>query len=365
MLKTDVHISAFCSRPFKRLKFTPEGDVTFCCFQERKCLGNILKTDLKDIWFSPLADAVRRETLQNNLHRTCKIHSCPFFHNKVQIPEEFFAKSFPSEFEIDLPSQHCNIGGENPNIKNPACIMCERHLRNAKDFYQEDKLEEVCRKLRPYMQHIKWLHIQGVAEPFWKDRIFDILEYLDLKNNKEKIYISTTTNGTLMNERHRKMFLEYPNSTIVWSLDAGSREIYKVIRRVDMYNVILNNLKNFIKEKRFSNRVHIHNNINVINIEDVDKMMLTAHDLGVDQIDFNATYGIPSICVNKENVGIFKEAQIRIMALSRKLNVFTTFMRNLTLDLVAPPSEQEITDEMLKLDEEYFKSLRAEMAELV
>ena len=351
MLKTKTQISSFCSRPFKRLKFTPEGDVTMCCFQERKCLGNILKNNLEEIWFSPLAEDIRKETLANNLHTICKVDSCPFSKNKVQQPEDFIAKMFPDEFEIDIPSQHCNIGGETPSVKNPACMMCERHLRDPKDFYQQDNLEQVCKKLKPYIRHVKWLHIQGVAEPFWKDRIFDVLEYLGVKENKEKIWISTTTNGTLMNERHRKLFLEYPMSTITWSMDAGSPEVYKVIRRVDMYNKIVENLKNYSKEIKSGQFIHIHNNINVINIEDVDKMVYLAAEVGkINRLDFNATYGIPAICVNKENVHIFKEAQKRIMALSKKLGVYTTFMRNLTLDFMDPPTEQEVEEEIKKLD---------------
>jgi len=349
MLKTNIQINAFCSNPFKRLKFTPEGDVTMCCFQERKCLGNILESSLEDIWLSPFAEEIRKETLANNLHTTCKIESCPLLKNKIQKPQSFTAKLFPEEFEIDLPTQHCNIGGEIPSDKNPACIMCERHLRDPKDFYQQDNLEKVCKKLKPYMKYAKWLHIQGVAEPFWKDRIFDVLQFLELNDKKEKIWISTTTNGTLMNERHRKLFLEYPMSTITWSMDAGSPEVYKKIRRVDMYDKIVENLKNYSKEKKTSQYIHIHNNINIVNIEDVDKMVYLAAEVGIHRLDFNATYGVPSICVNKKNVHIFKEAQKKIMALSKKLGVNVTFTRNLTLDLMDPPSQQEVDEEIAKL----------------
>ena len=38
------------------------------------------------------------------------------------------------------------------------------------------------------------------------------------------------------------------------------------------------------------------------------------------------------------------------MALSKKLGVYTTFMRNLTLDFMDPPTEQEVEEEIKKLD---------------
>ena len=79
MLKTTTIVNAFCSYPFQRLKVTCEGDVTMCCFQQRKCLGNILKRSLEDIWFSPLAEAIRKETIEGRLHPKCQIKSCPFF----------------------------------------------------------------------------------------------------------------------------------------------------------------------------------------------------------------------------------------------------------------------------------------------
>ena len=330
------------------MKFTPEGNVTMCCFQERKCLGNILETSLEDIWNGALAQEIRKETSEGELHVTCNVNSCPFSKIKKQSMHEVFLQKFPREIEIDLPTQHCNIGGATPSLQNAACIMCERHYKKPEEFYQEDRLEEICKKIKPYMKHVHWIHVQGVAEPFWKDRIFEILEWLIEPDQRHKICISTTTNGTLMNERHRKMFMEYPRSSITWSLDAGSSLIYKIIRRVDMYDRIIENMKSYAKEKSAQQHIHIHNNINTINIVDVENMVRVAAEIGVDRLDFNATYDIPSICVNSENAHIFYQAQKDIILLSKELGVFTTFMRDLTLDICDPPSVEEIEKEYQK-----------------
>lgn len=317
-----------------------------CCFHQRKCLGNILEADLEDIWFSPLAEEIRQQTLAGELHRTCKVDSCPFFKRRTRELQDFAVSKFPQEFEIDLPNQHCNIGGEVPTFKNPACIMCERNYRDPKEFYQQDNLERVCERLRPYMKHIRWLHVQGVAEPFWKDRIFEIFGWLELDKYKDQVWISTTTNGTLMNERHRRMFLRYPKSTITWSMDAASPEVYKLVRRVDMFDRIVENMRAYAKERTLGQYIHVHNNINTINIIDVANMVRLAASVGIDRLDFNATYGVPGIIVNPDNVHIFREAQKEIMVLARQLNVFTTFMRDLTLDIVDPPSQQEVEQEL-------------------
>lgn len=306
-----------------------------CCFQERKCLGNILEHTLEEIWNSPLAEEIRKVTMEGNLHRTCKIESCPFFRKTHLEPTtKITHRRMPVEFEIDIPTQHCNIGGEIPTKKNPACLMCERSLRDPKDFWQHDRLNEVCDRIKGHMGTARWLHVQGVAEPFWKGRIFEILERLAVAQHGERMWISTTTNGTLMTQRIRAQFLTYAKSTITWSMDAGSPEVYQTIRRVDMYDRIVENLRAYCQERdRCRQYVHIHNNINTINIQDVIRMVEVAADVGVDRLDFNPTYGIPSICVSSENVHIFREAQEKIIERSRQLGVFTTFMRDFSLDI--------------------------------
>jgi hypothetical protein len=331
MLKTSHTIESFCSYPFTRLKFTPEGDVTMCCFQTRKCLGNILEKSLEQIWFSDLAKKIRSETEKGRLHRLCANNVCPFFYDTDKKNFEFNACSYPIEFEIDLPTQHCNIGGENPSAKNPACIMCERNMPSFK--HQKDYLNEICKKLKPYTRYLKALHIQGIAESFWKDRIFEIINILGVETYKRKIRISTTTNGTLMSEKRSKRFLDFPLSTIVWSLDASTPETYKKIRQVDMYNKIIENLKFYAKERDPCNQfLHIHNTINTINLDEVVGMVEIAAEVGVNCLEFNATYGGLDICVNKNNFLLFKDAQNKIIEISQKLGVYTIFMRDLYLD---------------------------------
>lgn len=332
MLKYKRTVKAFCTYPFQRLKITSEGNVTMSCFQKKGCLGNILEkgNNVQKIWCSALAKEVREFTEKGDLHPTCQINSCPYKSPNNRVSMSVITCDHPTEFEIDLPSQHCNIGGENPTAKNPACLMCDRH-RN-KDFHQEDRLMEVCQKLNPHMGGIKQLHIQGISEPFWKDKIFDLLEWLDFDKHKHRCSITTTTNGTLLNKKVRDRFLKYPNSILTWSLDAGSPEVFKIIRRINAYPAIVKNLSKYSKERSSSQKINIHNNINVINICDVVKMVELAADVKTDRLEFNPTYFTPSIEVNKDNVHIFHDAQEKIIKRSKELGVNVIFMRPLTLD---------------------------------
>lgn len=322
-------VHAFCSYPFVRLKATCVGDVTMCCYQERKCLGNLFEKSFEEIWFGTVAEAIRADTLRNFLHPMCKVSACPFYHRELHGKAVSY-QGYPGQYEIDLPTQHCNIGGENPSPENPACIMCERHTNYIR---QTDRLNEVCGFLRPHIGHVHAVHIQGIAEPFWKDRIFEVINQLGIEPLKSRIRISTTTNGTLMTEERRKQLLSYPLSCITWSLDAATPETYVKIRRVPMYEKIVENLLAYCRERRSPDQtVHIHNNINLLNVDEVVGMVELAHKAKVDLIDFNPTISVPTICVDPYNVRVFRDAQKRIIEAARRLEVKTTFMRNLTLD---------------------------------
>lgn len=216
-----------------------------CCFQHRKCLGNILDQSFEELWFGPVAQAIREETLGDRFHPTCQTQSCPYRHLKVLPKQEATFFHYPIEFEIDLPSQHCNIGGEDPNDKHPACLMCERHLYYVK---QDDRLKEVCERIKPYTQYVRSIHIQGIAEAFWKDRIFDILDWLGVEQYKEQITITTTTNGTILPKARRERWLKYPKSIVTFSIDAATPETFRLIRRVDMFDKIMENLTAYAQE---------------------------------------------------------------------------------------------------------------------
>lgn len=346
MLKIQETVNAFCSHPFRRIKISAEGDATMCCFQHRKCLGNLLELSLEDLWHGKVAQAVREETLAGRLHPACLTKSCPLVHLKDRPTQEVLHFAYPREFEIDLPNQHCNIGGEEPTEEHPACLMCERHLFYVK---QEDRLNEVCQKLQPYIHYVNHVHIQGVAEPFWKDRIFEIIDNLGIEPHKNQIMVTTTTNGTIFTQARQERFLKYPNSSVTFSIDACTPETFKLIRRVDMYDKIVENLMAYASQRREGQHLRIHNNINLLNLHEVVGMVELAAKANC-LVEFNPTYNAPMICVNESNVHLFQKAQDDILAAAKRLGVQVGFMRDFALDFGAKiESKVEVTSKDLAL----------------
>lgn len=302
----------YCQYPFIRLRITCEGDVSMCCFQAEKTLGNLFNTDLMDLWNSPLAQEIRKSVSGTTLHKSCDV-PCPFRNMKTNFPIVF--SNYPSSLEIDLPNTHCNIGGENPN-PNTACIMCERADVNF--VKQTNRLNEVIDKLYFLSPHLNHMHIQGVAEPFYKDQIFDVINRIPIQG-----YISTTTNGVLFNQSRMDLWIERcPKSIITFSLDAATPETYKTIRRVDLYDKVINHLIEFSKRRTSTQRLRIHNNINNINVRELVGMVHIAAQAKVDEIEFNLTGGhCRTILVSQATAHIFRNYQYQAEQEAKKLGV--------------------------------------------
>jgi hypothetical protein len=232
-------IEAFCDMPFNRVRVTAQGDVAMCCWMrpgpfqnsEDIHLGNLLKNKFDDIWFGEAAEKVRLDTKDGILSERCRCPGCPFLSLKPPYPKQNIVYGeYPVFLEIDLPNSHCNIGGARPDpVKSPACVMCERASPLFKP--EEDHLLEVLSKIVHLVPNLVQIHIQGVAEPFWKDLIFKILDVLVFDNHKDRITVSTTTNATLLNARNRERYLNrVPHSITNVSLDAASPQTYQGIR---------------------------------------------------------------------------------------------------------------------------------------
>jgi MoaA/NifB/PqqE/SkfB family radical SAM enzyme len=318
----ETSITAFCPLPFTKLLVNAWGDVTMCCHIGSENLGNIMRHDIMSMWKSDKAKEIRQAILNGKLGRACNAApNCPF-HLRDKIPFSFETNSeYPLSLEIDLPDKHCNIGGENPT-KETACIMCVRSHSFPKN--QPDLRKIICRKVRPLMPHLKKLCVLGVAEPFWKDAVFDIFQRVGFEKYKENILFETNHNVTCFGNRTQDRFQkEVVKSNLQFSLDAATPETYVKIRRLDAYDLCIKNLKRWISVKNDNHKVTIWNNINMLNVHEMVPMVQTAIDLGVESIYMLPTHNqnnkvdLRDLTINEENVGIFEKHSCDAMHLAR------------------------------------------------
>lgn len=323
-----MELNAFCEYPFNRVRVTSEGNLAFCCFQRtdpasrnNPYIGNILEKSFDEIWFGPLAEEVRIQTLEGKVHKLCQVSGCPF---SSKVKQKFTYNEYPTFLELDLPNTHCNVGLENPNKDHPACIMCERS--GGPDVFKKEtnRLDEVLPKLKFLIPNLNHIHIQGIAEPFYKDLFFKILNLIDFDQYKNQITISTTTNGTLLNESRRKEYLQrVPKSITTFSIDAATPETFKLIRILPVFEHVLENLYAFGSERNISKQfLRINNNINILNVHEVVQMVGIAAKAKVNVLEMNPTDGHNTgILVNMANCGVFKKAQNDLLEECEKLKV--------------------------------------------
>ena len=337
-----MEIDVFCGYPFSRVRVTAEGNVAMCCFQrpdplnpEVAYLGNLLEKSFDDIWFGEEAEEVRMKTLEGQLATRCRVPGCPFLSMAQPYPTQRVTyNEYPNFLEIDLPNTHCNVGGEAPSEKNPACIMCERAAPHFQP--EQDRLAEVIPRLANIVPNLYQIHIQGIAEPFYKDLMFSLLDWLGFDQHRERITISTTTNGTLFKPAIRRRYLERcPHSITNFSIDAATKDTYKAIRILDCFENVIENLYAFNKERvRPRQFLRIHNNINTMNVGEVVGMVRIAAKADAEYVEFNPTDGFNwPILVSERNCGLFKKAQDDIITECKRLNVPYNFLRPLDLGL--------------------------------
>jgi MoaA/NifB/PqqE/SkfB family radical SAM enzyme len=340
MLQPDhSYTDAFCNLPSSHIKVNVIGEVTMCCYQEHSLLGNLLDEPIEDIWNSPLAKDIRRVTYEQKLHPCCESwNACPFVGMKLKAREKSYVHPYlPTSVEIDLPNSHCNIGGTKPSAENPACIMCPRNdpwVQASPDF-TVDNTDRIIDAIRCLMPTLRELTILGVAEPFWKGLIFDVMKKLDFNSYKDNVSFWTFTNGSLCNERVMQQYLlSVSQSKLSFSIDAATPETYIAIRRLNFFDTIKRNIAQYAKIKGDNHFINVQNTISTMNAHEMPMMVDYAWDVHADSLTFNPVHncrstGLSEILVNKTNLTMFQDyyakAEERACLLGVKLHLFRTF----------------------------------------
>ena len=340
--KENKEISTYCSFPFTRVKVGPEGNMNFCCHQSPEgVLGNLFEESFEDLWFGDKAESVRNATAVPCLHKFCNTIECPFRYvdlaSEVQ-PMRVRATGYPDHLEFDLHGSHCNFGGIRPT-PDSACKFCPRSKPNYQEHLDRypDRTEELIRKIKHIVRYLRIINISGISEPFWKDKIFDVLDGLDY--NKD-IQVITTTNGSVFDRNRQKRFLEtVETSEICFSLDAACPETYLKLRGYNFFDKVCANIESWCKSRNpKKHQVNIHNNINLLNVHEVEEMVKLCKKLGVERLILLPTHDcagthrqIGDILVNQDNFEIFSESQRKAEIAASQAGVRLSITRPLDL----------------------------------
>lgn len=327
-------MDAYCFLPWSKLKIDANGEFQSCCHQT-EYYGNLITDNLsiEEALKLPILKEVRVETLNNTLHRSCNNKQCPYFFKDLKKDNNVKLQQYPEQIELNLPSTWCNIGGLNPTPET-ACIMCPR---SSKKFMERDGgvdyTDELLVKIKPVIPHLKSFTVLGIAEPFWKGRIFDVLDKVDWRTHMEGKWFWTYSNATVLGEKYQDLFLnEYTDHTCLgFSIDATTPETYMKVRRLDYFKTIQRNLEMYFKKasiiKKEKDNSFISNNINMLNLHEVEDMVRFANNLGAHKLQLSLTYfsddGMAlkgDMLCNEKNWELFWETQQRAEQVAKELN---------------------------------------------
>ena len=88
----------FCGLPFTKMVLNSWGNVSMCCHQVTP-IGILTEdVELLDLWNNDVANQIRKETEEGNLHLICKNGNCPFLTS-----EKYFITHFSRVLIFWLP----------------------------------------------------------------------------------------------------------------------------------------------------------------------------------------------------------------------------------------------------------------------
>jgi MoaA/NifB/PqqE/SkfB family radical SAM enzyme len=184
---------------------------------------------------------------------------------------------------------------------------------------------EVLERVSHIIPNLSQIHIQGIAEPFWKGLFFQILDVLKFDQHANQILVSTTTNGLLFTEEARKDYLRrVPNSITNFSIDAINPRTFQALRifNENSFNRVMENLFGFDKMRDHNRQfLRIVTNVNTINIDEVKGIVNLAKQVRAVFV-FGPTHGFNhKITVNSENCGRFLRAHYDLVDECKRLGV--------------------------------------------
>lgn len=331
-------MKVYCEYPFEKIKIDADGSYHSCCHQ-KSYYGNIITDNisLEDAFKNSKLREVKNSVLGNKLHDMCNSVECPKFTTNLEKNKDVNLRKYPYQIELALPPNLCNIGGMNPK-PNTACIMCPRTSKTFMNSVKPVDTFVLLEKIKPVISYLNAFSVLGIAEPFWKNLIFDIFDYIDFEKYKENIIFWTYSNGTVFNkEKQNKLINKYTRRTCIgFSIDAASEKTYKKIRRNNNYNNIVSNLEYYFnKMAKFNEKrdwSFIAHNINPLNIDEMESMVKFGNNIGANKVQFTLTHkqyndiSIPdNMLCNKNNWKIFYNAQLNIEKMAKNMNIEVEF----------------------------------------
>ncbi len=343
--------SKICYAPWLSLNFDQTGNITACCFNRTHVLGKYPDSSIAQAWNGKPAEQLRQAMIDHRFDLGCQ--NCEkmieegnyesvlishfddyysFLENSLNGKTSWFNRLFkngvsdkllpPTVFEFEI-SNTCNL----------ECIMCGgkwssaiRKNREKLPLLDNHYDENFVRQVKDFLPGLRRANFLG-GEPFLISLYYEIWEAI-IEFNPE-IDVAITSNGTVFNERAKRIIEKLPNCRITLSIDSLQRETWENIRVNGEFEVLKQNIDYLLttgKLVSFSVCPMIQNRMEIPDIIS----FCVEHDLDVY---FNVVYEplggkVKGIHQNGNQTGIIPETTLQALPeeqLSELIDYYKSF----------------------------------------
>lgn len=282
-------MDTYCPDLWNSLTVDNRGNVYSCCLIKPTCIGNIYKSELRNLVNDPNIVKARENSLDGKLecYSTCN------WIEKGALRREH---NISSHVEYDRMSYiHLNFG-EKCNI---SCIMCRQRLRYPTNPWILDP--EVLAKnvdVKPF----KDIVIQG-GEPLL---IAECLRYMSYLGSIGKKY-TLLTNGLLIDNKLSDQLSQEAKIVCV-SLNAATKRTHELVNKGSKWDTVIDNI-NRLRDARSRNNSNMEiwgrMTITTPSLHEIPLYLKIWKDFGLDHINFGYDRDtVPSYLIN--NPGFYK-----------------------------------------------------------
>jgi MoaA/NifB/PqqE/SkfB family radical SAM enzyme len=195
--------------------------------------------------------------------------------------ERYFERADP-ELNIIVDREPVCLYLETTNRCNLLCETCPRTFEDLEP--PADMSWELFTNIVDQFPEIERVVLHGVGEPMMVPDLARMIRYLKNRGT----YILFNTNGTLLNRRKGEELIEAGLDELRVSLDAAEPSAFKMVRGLDMFDRIVDNVRAFTKIQREMSvdkpRVSLWLTGLRETLAQLPAFVRLAHDLGVPEV---------------------------------------------------------------------------------
>ncbi|MBM3333674.1 radical SAM protein [Candidatus Sumerlaeota bacterium] len=169
---------------------------------------------------------------------------------------------------------------ETTNRCNLRCQMCGQSFFRGK---RVDMPREAVEQLSPLFDFMDDVSIFGYGEALLVDYIPNLLDAIPPHANSWLV-----TNGLLLTREKNKMLVEHGLKTLFVSIDAASRETYRLVRHVDAFERVIAQVRDLEEQKRVLGSQTPRLTLTFVamrrNIDELPEFVRLARRLGIDRV---------------------------------------------------------------------------------